>query len=174
MRIICDTREQRPYDFLAQGADIEPVQGKLDIGDYSLEGFTSKVAVERKSQADLVQCLSSERDRFERELKRAAALEAFCVVVECDYRKLLSDIEERRGRTARKALSAAAAAASIQAFASRLGTAFFFTGNRANGEAFTVGFLRQYLRGKQHEYEAIQKALDLPKATKTQGVMYGR
>ena len=85
MKIIIDTREQRPFDFLSQNGDIEVVKGTLSLGDYSLAGLTDRVAVERKSLADLVMCLGTERERFQRELMRAAALEAFCVVVEASW-----------------------------------------------------------------------------------------
>ncbi|WP_241160230.1 hypothetical protein [Desulfovibrio sp. ZJ369] len=53
------------------------VAGSLTVGDYSLEGLTDKVAVERKELPDLVQCLGRERERFERELQRGMPLDAF-------------------------------------------------------------------------------------------------
>jgi len=83
MLIIQDSREQAPYAFTGPRYEGVTVKvGTLQTGDYSLHGLTDKVAVERKSLPDLVQCLGRERDRFERELQRAAALAAFCVVVE--------------------------------------------------------------------------------------------
>ena len=54
MKIIIDSREQRPFDFLSQNGDIETERGTLDTGDYSVAGLESRVAVERKSLADLV------------------------------------------------------------------------------------------------------------------------
>lgn len=72
MKIIIDTREQRPFAFLGQNGDIETERGTLSLGDYSLAGLTDRVAVERKSLADLVMCLGKERERFQRELMRAA------------------------------------------------------------------------------------------------------
>lgn len=79
MKIIIDSREQAPFTFQHEkyaGTVAEP--GTLDTGDYSLAGLTDRVAVERKSLPDLVACLGRERERFERELQRAAALDAFC------------------------------------------------------------------------------------------------
>ena len=45
--IIIDSREQIPYEF--EGSQV----GTLKSGDYSLDGFQDRVAVERKSKADL-------------------------------------------------------------------------------------------------------------------------
>ena len=89
MRIIQDSREQAPFAFNSpryEGVTVEA--GALQVGDYSLHGLTDKVAVERKELADLVQCLGRERERFERELQRGAALDAFAVVIEAGWTEL--------------------------------------------------------------------------------------
>lgn len=93
-RIVIDTREQRPYLFSRIPADawevgqparsdsapptlaIETTLGTLQTGDYSIEGHTRAVAVERKSKEDLFSTLSTGRDRFENELIRLNALPA--------------------------------------------------------------------------------------------------
>jgi len=157
MLILVDTREQRPYDFLSQAGDIETAKATLPLGDYSLEGFTHKVALERKSLPDLVMCLGVERERFAREMLKASALESFAVVIEATWQQLLD------GKY-RSNLNPASAVASIQAFMSRYRVPFFFTGTRENGEAFVAGYLRQYIRGKRHEYDAIIKAINNGKA----------
>ena len=152
MRIKVDSREQKAYDFLSQAGDIEVTVGTLNVGDYSIEGLEDVVALERKSLPDLIMCLGTERARFEREMLRARGMESFAVVVEANWQDMLD------GKY-RSAMHPAAAAASIQAFSSRYRIPFFFTGSRKNGEAFVAGYLRQFLRGKQHEYEAISKAV---------------
>jgi hypothetical protein len=89
MKIIVDSREQAPFTFQHEkyaGTIVEA--GTLDTGDYSLAGLADKIAVERKSLPDLAQCLGRERERFERELQRAAALDAFAVVVESTWGEL--------------------------------------------------------------------------------------
>lgn len=89
MRVIVDSREQAPFPFRGpryEGVTVEV--GGLTVGDYSLAGLTDRVAVERKSLPDLVMCLGRERERFERELARGAALDAFCVVVEASWADL--------------------------------------------------------------------------------------
>ena len=52
--------------------DVTTEAGSLPPGDYFLEVYAKRVAVERKSLADLVACLSHERERIERELKAVA------------------------------------------------------------------------------------------------------
>ena len=95
MKIIVDNREQRPFSFRGAPHDGVTVEaGTLAVGDYSLAGLTDKVAVERKELADLVTCLGRERDRFERELARGAALDAFAVAVEASWADLASGIIE--------------------------------------------------------------------------------
>ena len=152
MKIIVDTREQRPFDFRVQGNSIETERGTLALGDYSLAGLADRVAVERKSLADLVTCLGVERERFQRELMRAASLEAFAVVVEASWQDLASG-------NYRSKLHPASGTASVLAFMARYRIPFLFAGNRANAEAVTVGFLRQYLKGKEHELKAVQAAV---------------
>ena len=63
--VLIDTREQLP---LPIGFPHE--RGTLTTGDYSFRGGEHLLAVERKSIPDLIQSLTSERQRFTRELER--------------------------------------------------------------------------------------------------------
>ncbi len=152
MTILIDTREKAPFSFLQCGADISTERAALTVGDYALAGLADRVAVERKSLPDLVLCLGAERSRFERELQRAAALESFSVVVEAGW-QALADGKYRSN------LNPGAACASIAAFSARHGISFMFAGNREQAERYTALFLRQYLRGKAHDLDAIRKAM---------------
>ena len=146
MRVIIDSREQAPFSF--QGPRYEGVTvevGGLSVGDYSLAGLTDRVAVERKSLPDLVMCLGRERERFERELARGAALDAFAVVVEASWADLA-------GGQYRSRLNPHAACQSV--------LAFVFAGSRAAAEYTAWGFLRQYLEGARKRWAAIVKAHD--------------
>jgi hypothetical protein len=96
--VVADTREQLPFGFQGMLCDakdgggpltVPVVRGTLKSGDYSLKGFESRVAVERKSVADLFGTLGQGRDRFERELGRLAEMEYAAVVVEGDWREIL-------------------------------------------------------------------------------------
>ena len=65
--ITVDTREQTPLKFTR----LRAVERALFTGDYSIVGLEESFAVERKSLDDIANCcLSSNRDRFERELHR--------------------------------------------------------------------------------------------------------
>lgn len=152
MKIVIDTREQAPFPFSHSGyvgTVTEP--GALAIGDYSLAGLNDKVAIERKNLPDLVACLGRERERFERELQRGAALEAFAVVVEASWHDLSSG-------NYRSALKPHAACQSVLAFTGRYRVPFLFAGSRPAAEYMTWGFLRQYLEHARKRYKNIVKS----------------
>ena len=154
MKVICDTREQLPFTF--QHERYAPVMVEsctLSVGDYSLAGLTDKVAVERKSLPDLVACLSHERERFERELQRAAALDAFGVVVEAAW------IDLAAGQY-RSQMNPHSACQSVAAFMARYRIPFLFAGNRIAAEYFTWSLLRQYLESARKRWSNIVRAHD--------------
>jgi DNA excision repair protein ERCC-4 len=68
---------------------------KMETGDYSIDGYEDRVTVERKALSDLFQSMTRERERFEREYMRMAAIVAdggqACVVVEGTYEQTLTD-----------------------------------------------------------------------------------
>jgi hypothetical protein len=152
MKIIVDSREQAPFAFQHEryaGTIVEA--GTLDTGDYSLAGLTDRVAAERKSLPDLVGCLSGGRERFERELQRAAALDAFAVVVEAAWADLA-------GGGYRSRMTPHSACQSVLAFTCRYRIPFLFAGSRAGAEYVTWGFLRQYLESARKRWESIVRA----------------
>ena len=151
MTILVDSREQRPFNFEHERYDVQIQPGALTVGDYSLVGLQDKVAVERKSLPDLVGCLGRERERFERELQRGAALDAFAVVIEAAWPDLA-------GGNFRSQLNPHAACQSVLAFMSRYRTPFLFAGSRPAAEYVTWGFLRQYLEGARKRWASILKA----------------
>ena len=102
MIVIVDTREQTPFDF-GRFPDVVTRRDTLPTGDYSLAGFESVVACERKEVNDLIACLQNgNRERFERELARGSALHRFCVLVE----GTLEDIRNGRYRSQMKPTAA--------------------------------------------------------------------
>ena len=152
MRILIDSREQTPYAFQHDryaGTTIE--SGTLTVGDYSLKGLEDKVGVERKALPDLVACLGVERTRFERELQRAAALDAFAVVVEASWADLA-------GGQYRSQLNPHSACQSVAAFMARYRIPFLFAGSRAAAEYVCWSFLRQYLESARKRWGSIIKA----------------
>ena len=123
LTIIEDTREQAPLDFSAFPF-VEVERATLRSGDYSVKGWESRFAVERKSLADLVGTITHGHERFERELERLASFQYAAVVVEAP------EMDLRTGRY-RSQLLPRAAVGMITAFEVRYRIPFHFCGTRA-------------------------------------------
>lgn len=78
MKIIIDTRERKPLIF----DNIEIVWKKLDVGDYSIEGYENEIIFERKSIPDLYNSLVHERERFLRCVDRMKDIRLKYLIVE--------------------------------------------------------------------------------------------
>jgi DNA excision repair protein ERCC-4 len=145
MRILIDTREQAPFTFA--GYDVDPELATLPAGDYSLQGFEDRAAIERKELNDLVGCLmGKDRTRFEKELTIGRAYDLFAVVIEAT----LADVS--RGNY-KSEMNPHAALQSIIAFTVRYGTSFIWCGNRAGAEYMTYWLLSKYLREIGERYK---------------------
>ena len=79
--IIIDTREQLPFIFDGYST----ITAGLPVGDYSVAGLETVVAVERKSLQDFVGSLTQGRDRFMRELQKLSAYRIKAVAVEAPF-----------------------------------------------------------------------------------------
>lgn len=66
LTILCDSREKTPLTF----SNLPSKKSSLYTGDYTIEGLEERFVVERKTLQDLVGSLSTNRDRFFRELHR--------------------------------------------------------------------------------------------------------
>ena len=150
MKILIDSREQTPYNF-RNYPDIEWSRGTLQTGDYALVGLEELYACERKSLQDLIQSISHDRTRFEKELARAKAFEGFWGICECS----LQDIANGRYRSE---MSQHAALQSIASFTVRYGTPFLFCGDRKGGEQMVHALLSKVLFNLEKRYQRIQKA----------------
>ena len=87
-----DTREPWPHPWarcLPEHVQLE--RRKLDTGDFALAGLSDGAVVERKTVTDLLGCIGTGRDRFERELVRGSVLPGFVVVVEGHLSDLLAE-----------------------------------------------------------------------------------
>ncbi len=82
LTLLIDTREQRPLSLP------NSKRATLPTGDYSVEGYVDRIAVERKSIEDIYGCFGQSRERFERELERLSRIEHRAVVIEAN----LSDV----------------------------------------------------------------------------------
>ena len=80
---IVDTREQTPLDL----APLQTVAGTLATGDYSIAGLEHVIAIERKSETDMLACMGSERKRFDREVQRLLAYPCRALIIESSWHK---------------------------------------------------------------------------------------
>jgi DNA excision repair protein ERCC-4 len=87
MRIVVDTRDQRPWTF--EGLGVSVIRKKLETGDYSVEGLERRVTIERKSIDDWVNTVLRNRKRFYRELERMRAFDFRCVIIEGGVREIV-------------------------------------------------------------------------------------
>ena len=81
--ITVDTREPSPHPWqrwLPAQVTLESMA--LDTGDFALAGLPDAAVVERKTVSDFLGCLTSNRERFERELARSRHIGRFVVIVE--------------------------------------------------------------------------------------------
>lgn len=146
--VVIDSREQLPFAFAGLRTDaregnkpllVQTVRRGLSSGDYSIEGFEERVAVERKSAADLFSTLSTGRDRFTRELARLSRYDCAAVVVESSYRSLLLD------PPARSQLSPRSVIRSIIAWQQRYPTVHWWDApDRAFAEMVTFRILERF------------------------------
>ncbi len=85
MIIVIDTREQHPYSF-----SFPTVRRKLDAGDYSIEGFETVAAIERKELNDYVQTVIYQKERFRKELAKMADYRLKAIVVEASMADVIA------------------------------------------------------------------------------------
>jgi DNA excision repair protein ERCC-4 len=135
--IVADTREQAPYAFDSNRFSVE--RRALPAGDYSLVGSEERVAVERKSLADFAQTVIRARRRFHEELKKLAACEFGCVVVEGSMR----DVIEGAFGTGAHPNAVFGAAISICV---DWGVPVYFCGDRQTAKQFVEAYLERCAR----------------------------
>ena len=87
MLILVDQREKQPWtfkDILRQypESNIQTKTARLNAGDYTLEGFEERIAIERKSPRDVYITLQQNFDRFDNEFGRMNNMEAAWIVIE--------------------------------------------------------------------------------------------
>ena len=153
MEIIIDNREKQAFTFEGEAyPNTTTVRGSLTVGDYSVKGLENSIAIERKSLADLMGCLGVGRERFQREILRGRALDCFAVVCEGRWRDLV------KGKY-RSKVKPASAIQSVASFMARHRCQFFFAETRPAAEHITWSLLLQYVKGKNYELKAVEKAL---------------
>lgn len=134
--IIVDSREQIPYLF----ESYDWRRGTLKTGDYSLEGFSDVLAVERKNKLDAWAMLSNERKRFERCLERLSLLDRAAIVIECS----MAEFCEPPPNVFR--VNAATAMGSYISWSTKYRIPVYFAENRQWGERVTLRILAAYYK----------------------------
>ena len=145
LTIKIDSREQKPYEF-----ENPSEVGTLSCGDYSIMGLENHVAVERKELNDLIGCLTAGRERFERELYKARALDYFALVIEAS----LSDLVNGNYRSE---MNPKSAIQSLLAFSIRYRLPVWFAESREYGQRITESLLRKYAREIERKFNLIQE-----------------
>ncbi len=135
--VIIDTREQLPYCFSFAPVRVE----KLDAGDYSLAGFESEIAIERKSLQDFIGSITSGRERFKRELERMAGHSVKCIIVESDM--LTVSVGDYRGAAKPSSVLGTAASLFLD-----YNIPVMFCSNRAVANDHTERLLRVFAKRK--------------------------
>lgn len=159
--VVIDTREQLPWAFDTIPADahqggagagyivVPKVVEALGAGDYSIVGYETRVAVERKSLADCFSTIGQGRDRFERELARLAGMDFAAVIVEEELSTILTN------PPAYSQLSPKTITRSVQAWQQRYPRVhwMFLPGRRA-GMLWGYRVLERYHKERMKEAEA--------------------
>jgi ERCC4-type nuclease len=137
--VLRDTREQRPWTF--EDLPVETRDVTLSTGDYTvpaycthdseLDTYCPQFAVERKSGHDFLTAITWERDRFEREIRRAAEwLRPLPVVVETSWQTLLRNC----GCMARRDILPAQVVGTVSAWSHHYNVAFHFVETRRRAQ----------------------------------------
>jgi DNA excision repair protein ERCC-4 len=155
--IVQDTREQAGWGPLFQTPH---TIGTLSCGDYSVLGLEELISVERKSFPDLLGSLTSGRERFESELKKARHYHRFFVLVEAPLSALLVDNFGKLSRAHPRSIWGTTCVWSTRY------CPFVFGGTRADSARLCEGLLLGYAR------EFFKKATGMQRAAR--GVQVGQ
>jgi len=146
--ILIDTREPDPHPWEPHFSSTT-IRGTIPTGDFSLCGCEHLVAIERKTTADLIACLCSGRDRFERELARAQSIPHFWVIIEGSYRDILQG-------NYRSQMTPEAAFQSIVALMTRYRIPFLMATDVPTAARLCESLLLKWLR---EHVKAVEKAV---------------
>jgi ERCC4-type nuclease len=145
--VIIDTREPSPHPWERFAPDnITFIREGLETGDFCLRALPDGAVIERKTPQDLAGCLTSSRERFERELRRSRHCGAFTVVVEGN----LSDVI-----LAARGVSVNAVVGTLAAWSRRY-CPFIFAGSIEQAANFSFRYLMGQIRDHDKAVVAIK------------------
>lgn len=178
--VLIDSNESQPWTFQNINGDADVDYRPLAVptrwqslgryphglGDYSIEGFTERIAVERKSIDDLWGTIlgwETEHDkkksnvgrraRFEKELENLSKIDVGLVVVEATLGEVLNTVPEWGVKPAfdnRKTLSR-----SIIAYQQDYRAQWIFCDSRRMAEVITLRHLQRFFRKHKEELATI-------------------
>ncbi len=139
--LVIDSREQLPLFTGSLPKGLVIVRDTLNVGDYSIRGFESQIAVERKTIGDLLGCLGNDRERFKRELEKLKAYEWKAICLEGTEDELLQyhDFSLMNPNSVRQ---------SIVSINIRYGIQFYFSQKRSSIERWILDHLIKFFRVK--------------------------
>lgn len=154
MTILCDTREQLPYDFASVRSPVAVfslTRSTLETGDYSIEAplcatKADQIVVERKSLQDLYTTLGQDRARFEREFKRMAEYGYAALVVEATWEQIAEPNKYLKHQTL---LHPKAVVATLLAWSQRYRVHVVTCPGRVFAEKITYRLLERWARDHQ-------------------------
>ena len=153
--IIQDTRERLPFDLSFYGFDV--IRKKLDVGDYSIEGYEHIVSIDRKKSISELACnLFEDYPRFKRELIRSQNIQNFYIVCEFPLEFLLiyphgSGIPRRKWPFLRATPTKLFDRVAL--IYRNYGTKFVFCQNRQEAEEITAQILQMIIDNKPLDIE---------------------
>ncbi len=146
---IQDSREQNPFVLPSLKTEI----GTLTTGDYSIKGLENVIACERKSLEDLLMCVGTERERFDREMLRILAYPHKLLIIEATWLDIESGIWRPR-------VTAAAVRGSLLAWMAQ-GIPIFFGRDHKTAAGIAAHWLFLAARRRWRECVALCDGLKL-------------
>lgn len=147
-RVLVDTREQKAYKFCelfevrkhkTLPLYVPVTRCTIPAGDYSIDGYADKVAVERKSLADFLGSFGGNREAEERKLVKLAKMEVAWYVLEFSYADLLLK-HVPHSQVSRKAMSR-----SVMSYQVKYPSVhWWFAGERWAAESVTYRLLEKW------------------------------
>jgi ERCC4-type nuclease len=149
LTIVIDTREQDPLEF---SPNVRTVLGTLPIGDYSVKGFESHVALERKSLADYLASISTGRERFARELRAMRRLKFAGLLCEFSFTDLIAG-------EWRNDVAPSAAIGSLLSFPANYGVVPLLAGGREAASSWAEKVLTLWVEKRIDEFRRAMGSL---------------
>lgn len=164
--VLVDTREQLPYEFLGFHADSDDDNRPMLVrteskhlgtsrGDYSINGFEGRIAIERKSVEDAIGTFLSHGDRRDAwlaTLDYLAGIECAAVIVEGSIGTCLKSITSRGSRSQKTLMKEFHT--QVLAWEQDLRVPFIFCDSRRFAELTTLRLMRRFYRHANEKIES--------------------